>query len=72
VCQAGLAAPLEDRRVIVDKIGAALGMRKGRDLLDGQFLDQGLNVRLAVVDGEAREFGHSAVAEGDDAGIAVA
>ena len=70
--QACLAAALEDGGVIVDDVCAALGVGEGRGLLDGQFLDERLDVGLAVIDGEASEFGHAAVADGDDPGVVVA
>jgi hypothetical protein len=39
------------------------------DFFDGEFGGERLDVGFAVVDGEAGEFGHGAVADGDEAGM---
>jgi hypothetical protein len=72
VSEAGVAATLEDRGVVVNEVGATLGMGEGGDLLNSELLEEGLDIRLAVIDGKAGELGHPAVAEGDDSGVVVA
>lgn len=71
VGEAGRLAAQERGLGAVDAVGAPLGVAIGGDFFDGEFGGEGQDVGFAVIDGEAGEFGHGTVADGNEAGLGI-
>lgn len=71
VGQAGGLPALERSLGAIDAVRASLRVTVGGDLFDGEFEGERLDVGFAVIDGEAGEFGHGAVTDGDEAGVRI-
>ena len=69
--EAGGFPAAQDLAETVDHIGAAVGIAEALPLLDGQFGDQGADVRLTVAVSQPGQIGQSTQADGQDTGISL-